>query len=202
LANYLAQEATSANVPPARQSTLDSRVRDKIQLGVAKLKEKETEIEHEIQSALDKETLGKTMEENDQIVDGKVRSSLSLQNDLNEIRQKVDRYHQRKEFEGVKEAEQKAQAVAECYKFVVIYLKVELFSEHAFRAHSTTSLECWKEVEDFKIAVTSVEKVTKHYFNHRTNLIFNVAIHRLVPIAVWRFAHSKHHDTRYISSMK
>jgi len=141
LANYITQEATSPNVPPARQSTLDDRVREKIQSGVSKLKEKESEIEQEIQNALNKETLEKKVEESDQIVDGKVRSSLSLQNDLDEIRQKVDRYHARREFAGVKEVEQKAQAVAECYK-----------------NHSATSLECWQEVEDFKTSVASIEK--------------------------------------------
>jgi MICOS complex subunit MIC19 len=118
----------SANVPPARQSTLDSRVQEKIQTEVSKLKEKESEIEAEIQRVLDKETLEKKVEDSDQIVDGKVRSSLSLQNDLDEIRQKVDHYHQRKEIVGVRETEQKAQAVAECYKFVIFSSEILNFS--------------------------------------------------------------------------
>lgn len=95
---------------------MDSHVRDKIEAGVSKLKEKEAQIEEEIARALDKETLDRQPEETDQIVDGTVRSSLSLQNDLDEIRQKVDRYHARREYEGVKEAERKASAVVDCYR--------------------------------------------------------------------------------------
>jgi hypothetical protein len=89
---------------------------------VSRLKEKESEIEQEIHRALDDETLEKKVEESDQIVDGTVRSSLSLQNDLDEVRQKVDRYKSRREFSGAKEAEQKANAVAECYKLVLCLL--------------------------------------------------------------------------------
>jgi altered-inheritance-of-mitochondria protein 13 len=123
------------------------------------LKEKESEIEQEIQNALNKETLENKTVESDQIVDGKVRSSLSLQNDLDEIRQKVDRYQARREFAGVKEVEQKAQAVAECYKYAQSLSIHGVLSQRTSRTHTTTSLECWQEVEEFKASVAVIEKV-------------------------------------------
>ena len=49
-------------------------------------------------------------------VDGVVRSSLSLQNDLDEVRRKVDRYSSRLQLHGAQDVEAAASAVSECYR--------------------------------------------------------------------------------------
>lgn len=76
--------------------------------------------------ALEKENLDREREmvgeENgsEQDRSGKVKSSVALMEDLEEVRRKVDRYHARKEMAELPEVREKSEAVVSCYKFVFV----------------------------------------------------------------------------------
>jgi len=74
-----------------------------------------------------------------------VKSSAALMGDLEEIRNKVDRFQSRQEFEGVRAVKEKGEAVVSCY-----------------RSHPTTTLDCWREVDEFKASVFHAEQ---EYYN-------------------------------------
>jgi len=72
---------------------------------------------------------------------GSVKSSAALMGDLEEIRSEVDRFHSRQEAEGVRVVKEKGEAVVSCY-----------------RSHPTATLECWREVSEFKASVAQAEQ--------------------------------------------
>jgi len=145
--NHLADNLASNDVPHARQESLDARVRERIDSEASRLRQQEQVIEREIVQALDQSSLLRsdrfTAQDSadDLVVDGKVRSSFTLQQDMDQIEQKVDHYQSRRELRGVVEVMRKADTVASCYK-----------------EHSAAPLDCWHQVEDFKSAVASLEQ--------------------------------------------
>lgn len=93
---------------------------------------------------------------------GSVRSSTVLMGDLEELRQKVERFQTRRALSEFPEVQAKSEAVVSCYKYVPVVSRVSVPQnvDVNYRSHPTTSLDCWREVHEFKNAVASVEQVS------------------------------------------
>jgi len=128
LATQLSDTSLSPEVPPARRALLDHDVRTKIGAEAARLRGHGATDDHdeagvdivqrEIGAALERENLdrerGMTGDAGEH---GDVKNSTVLLGDLEEVRQKVDRYHTRAsltEHPAVKEARE---AIASCYRY-------------------------------------------------------------------------------------
>ncbi|KAK7693050.1 hypothetical protein QCA50_002615 [Cerrena zonata] len=143
--NHLTDQVASPNPSPERQSTLDAHVRARIQSELQKLQQEEEVVKSEIERALEKENLDKERELSEDSEDGgvgSVKSSAVLMGDLEEVRQKVEKY-QRRTSEETSEWMAKRQAVQSCYS-----------------SNSKQTLDCWKEVTEFKASVGQLEQ---HY---------------------------------------
>jgi altered-inheritance-of-mitochondria protein 13 len=151
--HHLSDHLTSPETTPDRQTTLDAHIRSRIQADLQHLREQEEHVQHEIEIALEKENLereksmaGEVSAPNeDESTLARVKSSAALMGDLEEIRNKVDRFHSRQEFEGIRTVKEKGEAVVSCY-----------------RSHPTTTLDCWREVNEFKASVVHAEQ---EYYN-------------------------------------
>ncbi|THH27632.1 hypothetical protein EUX98_g6555 [Antrodiella citrinella] len=149
--NQLADNSASSTPSPARQSTLDSHIRSRIQDELTRLRQEEESIKQEIEHALEKENLDRERElageesatEDDAQAAGGVKSSAAMIGDLEDLKHKVDRYQKRRDDSSVSDLQAKSLAVVNCY-----------------RSNTTTSLDCWKEVNNFKLSVVEVEQ---HY---------------------------------------
>jgi len=130
---------------------LDSHIRSRIQDELARLRQEEESIKQEIELALEKENLDRERElageesvsEDDAQAAGGVKSSAAMIGDLEDLKHKVDRYQKRREDISVSELQAKSSAVVDCY-----------------RSHASTSLDCWKEVNNFRLSVVELEQ---HY---------------------------------------
>ncbi|KAG6861897.1 hypothetical protein C0995_010603 [Termitomyces sp. Mi166 len=141
--NQLSDRLESSETSPERQSSLDVHIRSRIQSEIEILKQEEDVIRQEIELALEKENLDreKGTSEDGSEGTGRIPSSIELMGDLEEIRSKVDKYQSRKDLTEFSEVKSSAEAVVSCY-----------------RAHPSTSLDCWKEVAQFKDSVARVEQ--------------------------------------------
>lgn len=76
-----------------------------------------------IEQALEKENLDRERSLAGETVTGdetgSVKDSVSLLNDLEDIRQKVDRFHSRKDLQDVPQVKSYQEAVLACYRLVV-----------------------------------------------------------------------------------
>ncbi|KAJ3476328.1 hypothetical protein NLI96_g11230 [Meripilus lineatus] len=130
-----------------RQTSIDSHVRSRIQAELARLREEEQLVKVEIEQALEKENLDKEREMAGEEtgtaegVTGSLKSSTSLLGDLEDVRQKVERFHKRKDLEESPLLREKGEAVVLCYQ-----------------SNPTTPLDCWRAVGEFKAAVSKVEQ--------------------------------------------
>ncbi|KAI0956916.1 hypothetical protein AcW1_005474 [Taiwanofungus camphoratus] len=148
--NHLSDHMASPDTPPERQSSIDAHIRSHIQSELARLREEEEQVKDEIERALEKENLDREREmageesqsEGEEASAGSVKSSAALMGDLEEVRRKVERFHTRQELEGYSAVQAKGEAVVSCY-----------------RSHPSTTLDCWREVSEFKSSVAQVEKV-------------------------------------------
>lgn len=147
LVNHLAD---TVDTHPERQSTLDGHVRARIQSELARLREEEEEVRQQIELALEKENLDRerdmagdvsTTSEADSGAIGDVKSGEVLLGDLEEVRTKVERFQTRQQLVELPELKTKGEAVVSCY-----------------RSHPSTSLDCWREVSEFRAAVSQVEQ--------------------------------------------
>ena len=163
--NHLSDQLGSSETTPKRQATLDAHIRSRIQADLQHLREQEDHVRQEIELALEKENLereksmaGKAAER-DEIV-GSVKSSAALMGDLEEIRSKVDRFHSRQEAEGIHVVKEKGEAVVSCYRQALYCLsKDHRLTDVCVRSHPTATLECWREVSEFKASIVRAEQV-------------------------------------------
>ncbi|KAF9050812.1 hypothetical protein BDZ89DRAFT_977733 [Hymenopellis radicata] len=140
--DQLAANLTSPEVSPERQSTLDVHVRSRIQTELKRLRKEEEDVRQRIEQALEKENLDREQSMTGEGSEmGAVKDSVSLMNDLEEIKGKVDRFHGRKDLQELPDVKTYQEAVLSCY-----------------RSKSARPLECWKEVTQFKAAVEQLEK--------------------------------------------
>ncbi|KAJ3742024.1 hypothetical protein DFH05DRAFT_1574552 [Lentinula detonsa] len=143
----LSERQVSATPTPERQSTLDEHVRTRIQKEVKHLRKAEEEIQQEIRLALEKENLDREKAMAGQVSDehgagaGSVKSSAALMGDLEEIRFKIDRFQTRRSLANYPGPKASQEALVSCYK-----------------THPMSSLDCWKEIANFKNSVAQLEK--------------------------------------------
>ncbi|KAH7103803.1 hypothetical protein BKA62DRAFT_768196 [Auriculariales sp. MPI-PUGE-AT-0066] len=135
LVNQLSDQLSSSAVTPERQATLDTQIRARISAEVAKLREQEEDVLHQISVALEKENIDR-----EKALEG--ADSASLRHDLDSIQERIKAFQGRqripKDFPEVKSARD---ALLACYKTNV-----------------TTELNCYQEVADFKAAVARAEQ--------------------------------------------
>ncbi|KAI8998954.1 hypothetical protein BD414DRAFT_406583 [Trametes punicea] len=146
--NQLSDHQASPDIPHDRQLTIDAHIRSRIEAELDRLHQEEERVREEIERALEKENLdrergmaGEESASDDVSSAGSVKSSAALMGDLEELRQKIEKYHARQDSEELSDVRAKGREVASCY-----------------RSHATTPLDCWKAVEDFKASVAEVEQ--------------------------------------------
>ena len=136
-------------------------------------------VQREIEAALERENLdrerGMAGEANagaESGSHGDIKNSTALLGDLEEVRQKVEKYRERASLTdhlGVKKARE---AVTSCYQLRPVSSLFSLFFPlnihfrpppmHAYRANPTTTLNCWSEVAAFRSSVAELEQVCGH----------------------------------------
>lgn len=95
---------------------------------------------------------------------GEVRSSTVLRGDLEEVQGKISRYQSRKELTEYPEVKSRGDAVVECYRYASCKLiHLEHFFDMVVGENPATSLNCGKEVDQFKISVAKLEQVCPIY---------------------------------------
>jgi len=98
-------------------------VRAKIGAEAARLREGDDVLRREIEGALERENLererGMTGDADEH---GDVKNSTALLGDLEEVRQKVDRYRTRASLADHPEVKKASEDVASCYRFVSLFL--------------------------------------------------------------------------------
>lgn len=93
---------------------------------------------------------------------GDIKNSTVLLGDLEEIRQKVERYRERASLTDHLSVKEAREAVASCYQYVPPPEPESLF-HHPCRANPTTTLNCGSEVAAFRSAVAELEQVCDHF---------------------------------------
>lgn len=143
LVDHLSDRITSTSPDSARQSTLDEHVRSRIQAELSRLQSEEEQVRQQIETALEKENLDKETElANKGAEDGKLTTSSSaLAEELEQVQKRAERFLERKRMDDFPEVKEKQGALLKCYS-----------------NNRSTSLDCWKEVEEFKQSVASLEK--------------------------------------------
>ncbi|EJU05671.1 hypothetical protein DACRYDRAFT_20085 [Dacryopinax primogenitus] len=159
LLSHLSDTHASPHPTPERQETLDAHIRSRIHAELQRLQHEETEVRAEIERVLEKENLDReaasvsasapaegegeegAVEEKEVAGPGAVHSGI-LSRDMEELRKKVERFESGKMMrgEGREEVKEKQDALVACYK-----------------ANPTRSLDCWREVGEFKASVAKLE---------------------------------------------
>lgn len=123
--NQLADHQASPEIPHDRQLTIDAHIRSRIQSELGHLQQEEERVREEIERALEKENLdrergmaGEESASEDVSAAGSVKSSAALMGDLEELRQKVEKYHTRRSSEELSDVRAKGEQVVSCYKCV------------------------------------------------------------------------------------
>ncbi|KAL5529388.1 hypothetical protein ACEPAG_5373 [Sanghuangporus baumii] len=155
IVNHLADAAASPSPTPQRQSSIDSQIRARIQSEVSRLQQEEEDIRKEIELSLAKENLdletsgvghsddgggggGTGLSEGDM---HKALNSNVILGDLEEVRQKVEKYRSKHDDVERNRAEQAAKTLSNCYE-----------------SNANRPLECWKEAAAFKASVAQMEQ--------------------------------------------
>jgi len=140
--DHLQESAGSPGTSPERQSTLDAHIKARINAELGRLREEEKIVREQIEAALEKENLSKerTGTDGDE-AEGGVGSSSFIQDALEEVQKKVDRFHAKRDISGYLLVSESSQKLIECY-----------------RSHHKTPLDCWREVDAFKSAVATEEQ--------------------------------------------
>ena len=119
--NHLADASASSEVSTDRQSTLDAHIRSRIQGEIQRLRQEEEGVRKEIQNVLEKEVLaldGDVARSRDSETDepGAPLNSIVLLGDVEEVKQKVDKYHTRLSSGEADTMKSTASALLTCYK--------------------------------------------------------------------------------------
>ncbi|KAG8807854.1 hypothetical protein FRC17_004233 [Serendipita sp. 399] len=144
----LSQNLEATTTSPEREESLDRHVRERIHAEILKLKEEEEEVKMALRTALEKENLGREKalsggDKDDGDLESKnagSRGTYSLREDIEAVKRRVEKYTQRKELGVDASIEESRKALVQCY-----------------RENSKRPLDCWREVEEFKKQVASIE---------------------------------------------
>ncbi|KDQ12245.1 hypothetical protein BOTBODRAFT_34527 [Botryobasidium botryosum FD-172 SS1] len=144
--NHLSDSLSSPGTDPARQSTLDEHVRERINSELEHLRHEEQAVREQIERALERENLDRESSiaqagASDDERGGKPASSDILRGDLEEIQNKAQQFHERRQLTDLPEVKEKQEALVQCYT-----------------SNPTTPLDCWHAVDAFKDVVAQVER--------------------------------------------
>ncbi|EJD05654.1 uncharacterized protein FOMMEDRAFT_132114 [Fomitiporia mediterranea MF3/22] len=155
--NQLADASATPDPSPERQSSIDAQIRSRISAEIQRLRREEEEVRREIEASLEKENLDREIgtgsptedttseneEEEGEGEDGsrKRLNSTVLLGDLEEVKQRVDKFRSKKEEVEQHPAEQAARALSTCYA-----------------NNPGKPLDCWREVSAFKASVAQLEQ--------------------------------------------
>ncbi|KAL5511482.1 hypothetical protein ACEPAH_4699 [Sanghuangporus vaninii] len=150
--DHLVDAAASPSPTPQRQSSIDAQIRARIHSEVSRLQQEEEDIRKEIELSLAKENLDletRGAGHSDDGGDGglleedvhKALNSNVILGDLEEVRQKVEKYRSKREDVEQNPAEQAAKALSSCYE-----------------SNANRPLECRKEAAAFKASVAQMEQ--------------------------------------------
>lgn len=128
---------------------LDENVQKKLKEELAELRKQEKDVQKQIALALEKENLER--ESSSWLSKDKGQSSQLLQQELDRVKTQIEKYN-RRDMASFPEVVKARQAVVQCYRYVSTTCLT--CSDHAGR-----TLDCWKEVEQFKNAFAEAEKV-------------------------------------------
>ncbi|KAH9967922.1 hypothetical protein BC827DRAFT_456755 [Russula dissimulans] len=183
LATQLSDTSLSPKVSPARHTILDQTVRAKISAEAARLRGQPPSddasnnnkgddgvdiVRREIEAALERENLDRERamagdspsSSSDASTHGDVKNSTALLGDLEQVRQKVDRYRVRASLTDHPEVKEAREAVLSCYQCVLSPSRFSRFLICFFslyRANPQVTLNCWSEVAAFRGAVAKLE---------------------------------------------
>lgn len=122
MVNDLVDNTASPSPSPARQASIDAQIRNRIQSELTHLRQEEEQVRLEIEQALEKENLdreramaGSETEEKEDGAAGSIRTSAALQGDLDELRQKVERFQTRRALTELPDVQAKGEALMSCY---------------------------------------------------------------------------------------
>jgi altered-inheritance-of-mitochondria protein 13 len=101
---------------------------------------------------------------------GDIKNSTVLLGDLEEVRQKVEKYRERASLTDHLSVKVAREAVASCYQYVPPPPEPESLSYHPYRANPTTTLNCWSEVAAFRSSVAELEQVCEHFSSNSPSL--------------------------------
>ncbi|KAN0105235.1 hypothetical protein V8E52_011223 [Russula decolorans] len=154
LATQLSDTSLSPEVSPIRHAILDQNVRAKISAEATRIHgegEGVDNVQREIEAALERENLDRERgmagdadaeaEAKGGVAHGDIKNSTVLLGDLEEVRQKVERYRERASLTDHLSVKEAREAVASCYQ-----------------ANPTTTLNCWSEVAAFRSTVAELEQ--------------------------------------------
>lgn len=103
---------------PERQFVIDSHVRERIQRELTALRAEEETVQLEIHRALEKENLDREMSMvEDSGTHGGLKTGVALLGDLEEIKEKVDRFQTRRQLGDFPSVKETGEAIASCYKY-------------------------------------------------------------------------------------
>lgn len=115
--DHLQESAGSPDTSPDRQSTLDAHIRARINAELGRLREEEKLVREQIEDALEKENLSRERAGMDgDGAEGGVTSSSSIQDALDEVQRKVDRFHAKRDIGGYQFVSESSQKLIECYR--------------------------------------------------------------------------------------
>lgn len=104
---------------PERQFVIDSHIRERIQNEITALRAEEETVQLEIHRVLEKENLDREMGMiEDGSTHGGLKTSVALIGDLEEIREKVDRFQTRRQLGDFLSTKETGESIATCYKCV------------------------------------------------------------------------------------
>lgn len=172
--NQLSDNLEAPETTPQRQSIIDAHIRARIQGELERLKKEEEDVRHQIEAALEKENLDRERSmagnassaagsDNDGSAPapgaGDVKTSAALFGDLEEIRNKINKYHSKRDLSQYPEVQQAGSVLVECYRCVARCCRLDLLSNQGYRRNVQTTLNCWREVDTFKATVSKLEQV-------------------------------------------
>lgn len=120
--NHLADNVAAPEPSPERQATIDAQIRSRIHSELEHLRQEEDQVREEIERALEKENLDKERAmagKEHEVADGAggVKSSAALMGDLEEVRQKIERFQARRTLSDFPEVQSRSNAVVDCYRY-------------------------------------------------------------------------------------
>lgn len=117
--NNLSARLASEETIPERQLAIDSHIRERIQRELTALRAEEETVQIELHHALEKENLDRELGMvEDGSTHGGLKTGVALIGDLEEIREKVDRFQTRRQLGDFLPVKVTGEAIASCYKYV------------------------------------------------------------------------------------